>query len=270
MAIKKFLYEEMSWPEVRDVAEENRVVVQPVGMLEDHGHHLPLLTDVLITNTICRKVAEKIPESVVLMPIQQHGYSPHHMDFPGSITIKGPTFIEYMLDVIRSIVHHGFRRILLVNGHGSNMPWLETVARLTIVENPHVLCGLVAWWAIPELAEEVKRTRESERGGMSHACELETSMMLAIRPDLVDMTKAVKDMDYRTSKYFPPRDFYYPAGPVSMMSYWSTMSRTGTLGDPTKATKDKGEMWLTAAVVGLASIVQEFRKLEIRERIDHH
>jgi creatinine amidohydrolase len=167
MAIKKFLYEEMSRPEVRDVAEESRVVVQPVGMLEDHGHHLPLLTDVLITNTICRKVAEKIPESVVLMPIQQHGYSPHHMDFPGSITIKGQTFIEYMLDVIRSIVHHGFRRILLVNGHGSNMPWLETVARLTIVEDPHVLCGLVAWWAIPELAEEVKRTRGSERGGMS-------------------------------------------------------------------------------------------------------
>jgi creatinine amidohydrolase len=270
LAVKKFLYEEMSWPEVRDVAGEGRVVVQPVGMLEDHGHHLPIITDVTITSTICRRAAEKIRESVVLMPTQQNGYSPHHMDFPGSITIRGQTFVDYMLDVNRSLIHHGFRRILLVNGHGSNMPWLETVARLTMVEAPNVLCGLVAWWTIPELAEVVKRTRGSERGGMSHACELETSLMLAIRPDLVDMAKAVKDMDYGVYTYFPPRDFYYPAGPVSMMPYWSTMSRTGTLGDPTKATREKGEMWLTAAVEGLVGIVQEFRKLEIRERVDHH
>jgi hypothetical protein len=131
----------MSWPEVRDVAGEGRVVVQPVGMLEDHGHHLPIITDVTITDTICRRATEKIRESVVLMPTQQNGYSPHHMDFPGSITIRGQTFVDYMLDVNRSLIHHGFRRILLVNGHGSNMPWLETVSRLTMVEAPNVLCG---------------------------------------------------------------------------------------------------------------------------------
>mgnify|MGYP001042930574 CR=1 FL=1 len=270
MVVKKFLYEEMSWPELRDVVKEDRVVVVPVGMLEDHGLHLPVVTDVMITGAVCRRAAEGVPDSVVLMPVQQHGYSPHHMDFSGSITVKGPTLIEYMLDVTRSLVRHGFRRILIVNGHGSNMPWLEAAARMTIVENPNVLCALVAWWAIPELAEEVRRLRSSERGGMSHACELETSMMLAIRPELVEMEKAVRDMSYQTSKYLPPRDFYYPTGPIIMMPYWSTMSRTGTLGDPTKATREKGERWLSAAVQGLTGIIKEFRGLEIKERVDHH
>jgi creatinine amidohydrolase len=266
----KFLYEEMKWPEIKKIAKENRVVVLPVGTLEDHGHHLPILTDVLITETICRKAAEKASDSVILMPVQYHGYSPHHMDFPGPITIKGSTFIEYMLDIVRSLVHHGFQRILIVNGHGSNAPWLESVARLAIVEKPDILCALVNWWSIPELVEDVKKTRGSERGGMSHACELETSLMLAIKPELVEMDKAVRDISYQTSQYFPPLDFYYPGGPVMMMPYWSTSSKTGTMGDPTHATREKGERWLASAVEGLVGIIRDFKDFEIRERVDHH
>jgi creatinine amidohydrolase/Fe(II)-dependent formamide hydrolase-like protein len=94
--------------------------------------------------------------------------------------------------------------------------------------------------------------------------------MLALRPDLVNMDKAVKDMDYQTSKYFPPRDFYHPSGPVTMMPYWSTFSRTGVRGDPTVATREKGVAWLNAAAEGLVGIIRDFRRYEIRERVDHH
>ncbi|KON30627.1 hypothetical protein AC482_03435 [miscellaneous Crenarchaeota group-15 archaeon DG-45] len=270
MVGKTFLYEEMKWPEVREAAREGRVAVIPVATIEDHGHHLPLVTDVLITATICRRTAEAMPDEVVLLPPQHHGYSPHHMDFPGPITIRGPTFVEYMLDINRSLIHHGFRRILMVNGHGSNAPWLETAARLTIVEHPSVLCATLSWWDIPEVAEAVRELRTSERGGMSHACELETSVMLAIRPDLVDMAKAERDMSYQTSRYFPPSDFYYPSGAVRMMPYWSTVSRTGVRGDPTVATAEKGRRWLEAAVEGLTGIIRDLRSLEIKERVDHH
>ena len=270
MTIDRYLYEEMKWPEIKEVVKENRIVILPVATLEDHGPHLPIITDVAITNKISQEAARRIPDSVVLLPIQTHGYSPHHMDFPGPITIKGQTFIDYMLDIIRSLVHHGFNRILLVNGHGSNSPWLETVVRLGIIEFPHTLCGTVNWWAIPELAEDIKKTRGSERGGMSHAGELETSLMLAIRPDLVDMSKAVKDINYPTSKYFPRGDFYYPVGPVRMMRYWSATSKTGIRGDPTLATKEKGERWLEAAVNGLCGIIKDFKGLKILERVDHH
>jgi creatinine amidohydrolase len=121
-----------------------------------------------------------------------------------------------------------------------------------------------------EVAEVVRELRSSERGGMSHAGELETSVMLAIRPDLVDMTKVVEDVSYQTSRYFPLRDFYHPSGPVRMMPYWSTLSRTGTRGDPTAATGEKGERWMEAAVEGLIGIIRDFGSLEIGERVDHH
>ena len=142
--------------------------------------------------------------------------------------------------------------------------------RLSIVEMPHTLCAVVNWWAIPEVAEKVKTMRDSERGGTSHACELETSLMLAIRPDLVQMEKAAKDISYPTSRYFPAWDFYYPSGPVRMMRHWSTLSKTGVMGDPTGASADKGRAWLEAAVEGLRGIIHEFYEMEITDRVNHH
>ncbi|UCH01688.1 MAG: creatininase family protein [Candidatus Bathyarchaeota archaeon] len=271
----KFLYVEMTWPEINEVMKENRVVLQPVATIEDHGRHLPIVTDVLITDTICRRTAERIPNEIVLMPTQYHGYSPHHMDFPGTITVKGPTLLEYMLDITRSLIHHGFRRILLVNGHGSNALWLEAVARLTIVEHPDTLCGMLSWWNIPEVVEAVNKMRTGGSGSTDHAAEAETSIMLALRPDLVDMSLAEKDINYQISKYFPPVDLIYPAGASKrvtpkMMPYWSTRSKTGTVGDPTSATQEKGEAWIEAAITGLIGILREFKTFEIRDRIDHH
>jgi creatinine amidohydrolase len=264
-----FRYEELTWPEINQRAIEDRVVILPVAMLEDHGHHLPIATDVLITNEICQRTAEALPDDVILIPPQIHGYSPHHMDFPGSITIQGPTLVEYMLDITRSLNHHGFHRILLVNGHGSNAPWLEIVARLTIIEHPECLCALINWWDIRELQETVKTLRTSPVGGMSHAGELETSLMLAIRPQMVDMDQVVKDISYQTSANFPPRDLIQSGGP-RLMEYWSTISRTGVMGDPTVASVVKGKKWLAAAIKGLRNIITEFRAREIRDRKDHH
>ena len=265
----KIHYEEFTWPEIKKTSKE-KVIMLPVGTLEDHGFHLPLNTDVVIVETICKKAVESVEGEALLLPTQIHGFSPHHMDFPGPITIKGTTFLEYMLDIVRSLAHHGFRRILIVNGHGSNSTWLENVARLSIIETPNILCATVNWWAIPDVAQKVMEMRDSERGGTSHACELETSLMLAIRPDLVDMDKAVKDISYPTSNYFPLWDFFYPSGSVRMMKYWSTISETGVMGDPTKASAEKGEVWLNAATKGLGEIIKEFKNIEITSRIDHH
>jgi creatinine amidohydrolase len=269
MPHRSHLYDELSWPEVRD-APKDTVIVIPVGTLEDHGPHLPLNTDVVIVEAVSRRAVELEKGITLIMPTQVHGYSPHHMDFPGAITIQGKVFLDYMQDIMRSLAHHGFKRMLMVNGHGSNSAWLENAARLSIVEMPHILCAAVNWWAIPEVAEKVKTMRDSERGGTSHACELETSLMLAIRPDLVQIEKAAKDISYPTSRYFPAWDFYYPSGPVRMMRHWSTLSKTGVMGDPTKASAEKGKAWLEAAVEGLRGIIREFYEIEITDRVDHH
>jgi creatinine amidohydrolase len=128
---------------------------------------------------------------------------------------------------------------------------------------------LVNWWEIQELREAVNTLRASPTGGMSHAGELETSLMLTIDPDMVDMRQAVKDISYQTSPHFPPRDLVKVGGP-RLMEYWSTISRTGVMGDATVASGAKGTRWLAAAIKGLQGIITEFRIREIRDRKNHH
>jgi creatinine amidohydrolase len=266
----KFRYQEMTWHEVKAAAAADRVVLQPVGMIEDHGPHLPVVTDILVANEICARTAACIPADTILMPPQWHGYSPHHMDFPGPITINGKTLIDYMLGITESLVHHGFRRILVVNGHGSNGLWMEAVARLTIVRHPETLCAAVNWWNIPEVTQAIGALKTSGAGGTSHAGELETSMVLAIRPDLVDMSKAVKEISYPRSRYFPHHSLYQSDRKVKMTVFWSTETSSGVMGDPTEATQAKGEAWLEAAVEGLSGIVSDLKRREIEPRVDHH
>src|SRR5918912_3055085 len=135
------LYERLTWPEVREAASEDLVCLVPVATLEDHGPHLPIDTDLRLTAEICRRVAEAAEDDVVLLPAIPHGYSPHHMDFPGPITIGWDTFARYCADVGRSLAHHGFRRILYLNGHGSNQNLVEMAARLVMIDRPEVLAA---------------------------------------------------------------------------------------------------------------------------------
>lgn len=263
----KYRYAELKWPEIKEYSKQNRVAIVPVGMIEDHGPHLPVDSDALTVEEICVRVARTIPEEVVLLPTLQYGYSPHHMDFPGAITIRGNILTEFVMDICRSLVRHDFRRILIVNGHGSNICFLEAAARMTIIENPNSLCALVTWSDTSEFRTAFEKVRESEAGGVSHACELETSVYLYLKPELVDMGKAVKDISFPRSDHFW---FDIDPGPVKMMEYWSTLSKTGIMGDPTKATAKKGEIAVNSAVDGLVQVVRELRSRPIRERVDHH
>lgn len=162
--LRKFLFGEMTWVEVRDL-DKDRVVLVPVGTLEDHGLHLPIDTDVRLAGEVCRLAAEKAPDEVVLIPPVVYGYSPHHMDFPGTVTVYWSTFVEYLLDVCRSLARHGFRRILIVNGHGSNQNLVEMVARLTVVEFPGVLCAAMFYLTGPKGRAAIEKVRESEFPG---------------------------------------------------------------------------------------------------------
>src|SRR5438034_3148833 len=190
------LYERLTWPEVRRAAGEDRVCLIPVATLEDHGPHMPIDTDLRITAEICTRAAEQAPEEVVLLPAIPHGYSPHHMDCPGPITIGWETFTRYLVDVGTSLYRHGFRRILYLNGHGSNQNLVEMAARLVTVEHPEAVSAAAFYLSSPEASRAIEEARESERGGMAHACELETSIYLAIDPDAVDMDLAVDEQSY--------------------------------------------------------------------------
>lgn len=273
MTLKKYLFGEMTWLEVKQAIKEKRVAVVPVAMIEEHGYHLPVDTDLVLANEVCIRAGRKASNEMVVIPPITHGYAPHQMDFPGVISISSDTFIRYVTDVCKSLAHQGFERILLLNGHGSNVPLLQVASRLTNLDYPNSLCASISHWDFEPVIKCTEEVRESENpGGINHACELETSMYLAIKESLVEMDKAVRDLDkYEQSKYFWLDLVGRGEGrPVVAMPYWSAISETGTLGDPTKATREKGEKLLDAAVDGLIEFVQLFKQRKLLSRVNHH
>lgn len=263
----KYRYEEFTWPEIRDAVRDNRVAVLPVGTVEQHGPHLPLVTDVLTAHEMSRRAVERIPAQSVLMPPVYYSFNEHHLDFPGTIAIEGQTIINYVTDIGRSLAHHGFRKILLVNGHGSNVPFLDVAAR-NITNRTDAICAMVSWWSLVP-RELLQQLRESEfPGGMAHGCELETSVLLYLRGDLVQMEHASKDIHFQKTEFFY-WDLAQPS-PVVFQEWFSRYSRTGTVGDPTKANRDKGEKFVSAVVDRMTTLIGEFRDRVIEPRVDHH
>ena len=260
-----YLYQHHTWVELGEIAKEQPVVVLPIGSVEDHGPHLPLDVDNFLIWSICEEAAKRAAGDILLMPIIPFGFETHHMDFPGTIDIQMEHLLHFVLDVTRSVAHHGFRRILIADGHGSNMPILELVARRTIIETP-ALCAAFLW---PSLAlGEIKQIRESGRSGMSHACELETSVYLYLDGGRVQMDKALKETNQ------PPSDFIWNdllnPGPIRMMDWWTCFSKSGINGDPTLATAAKGEIVFEAVVANFVKLAREFKSRPDGQRTDWH
>jgi creatinine amidohydrolase len=252
---RPLLYERLTWPEVRRAAGEHRVCLIPVGTLEDHGPHLPVDTDLRIIGAVCRAAAEAAPDEIVLLPPIPHGYDPHHMDFPGPISIGWDTFCRYCTDVGRSLAHHGFTRMLFYNGHGSNQNLVEMAARLTMIDHPDVLAAAAFYLVSKKGIDAVESIRESPFGGMAHADELETSIYLHLDPDAVAMDRVVDEHGYPDGESAHME--WWADGPLKLMPWWSSFSRTGVQGTPSLATAEKGKAFFDAAVDECVRYVRE-------------
>jgi creatinine amidohydrolase len=187
------------------------------------------------------------------------------MDFFGTIDIRMEHLLNFVLDVTKSVAHHGFQRILIADGHGSNMPILDLVSRRTNIETD-ALCATFIW---PSLArQEIQNVRESGRGGMAHGGELETSVYLYLDGKRVQMDKAKADMG------MPESEFIWmdlmEGSPVLLMDEWTRFSKSGVYGDATIATADKGEKVFEAVVEGFLRLVKEFKNRPRGERTDYH
>src|SRR5438477_3398508 len=181
----KYRYDHYTWPEMRQVVARQPVCILPIGSVEDHGRHLPLDVDNFLIGSICDEVARQIPDDVLLLPPIPYGFEDHHMSFPGTITIRPEHLEAFVLDITLSLAHHGFRKILLADGHGSNMPILDLAARKTIIQS-EALCACFIWPSL--ITDLLRKTRESPfPGGMAHACELETSVYLYLNETAVQM-----------------------------------------------------------------------------------
>jgi creatinine amidohydrolase len=228
--------------------------VLPIGSVEQHGPHLPLDTDNFLITRIAAEAARRADGDILLMPPVYYGFESHHMEFAGTIDIQPEHLLHFMFDITRSVAHHGFERILIADGHGSNMPILDLVARRTNLET-NALCATFIW---PSLAPEaIRQVRESGRSGMAHACELETSVYLHLDAARVRMDKARKHVG------MPESEFIWmdlmEGSPVMLMDRWTRFTPSGVSGDPTLATAEKGRIVFEAVVDAFVRLVREFK-----------
>jgi creatinine amidohydrolase len=250
------------WPDLADLKE--RIFVAPLGSLEQHGPHLPLFTDSLIIGHIAERVEQLRAEKIVTLPVQWLGHSPHHRRF-GCVSLDLQPYIDLIRGICRSLIALGARKIFLLNGHGGNdIPCKAAQRELkSEFEELHDLYIVYAtYWNLA--AEQFGAIRSSAEGGMGHACEMETSVLLAKNPDLVDMSKAARggpnaEMGYRTIDMLKPP-------PFSLINEFDELSPSGVLGTPELATAEKGARFLEAAAAAVVALIDEMGTWNFQER----
>jgi len=261
-AATEYRYNRLTWPEMNEANAMQKVVILPTGSTEQHGRHLPLETDVFLTEAVCLEVGRRIPQRVLVLPPISYGLNLHHIDFPGTIHIEPEVFIAFCLNITKSVAYHGFKKILLVNGHGSNGPLVDLVARKTTLATES-LCAAVGYFALAmEAFNQVKDTPV-----MAQSDEFETSLYLYLAPERVQMDKAGKGDDVMGRYVSSDSTSDHP---VRFNDYWGRWTQMGVHGDATTATAAKGKVIFEAVVSGLIGVVEEWRAWPIAPRSDQH
>ena len=250
------LLENLSWPEVKRLKPATKVVVLPLGSFEQHGPHLPLTTDTDIVTAIARGVEAARPRQVLCLPTLWPGHSTHHLFFPGTLSVSQKPYIELVVELCSSIVNFGAKKVFLLNGHGGNDVPLRASLRELKTKFPKGRFVFASYWSLA--SESLKRVRESELGGLGHACEMETSVMLHLHPERVKMRLAKRDGPKHADPY-RKSDMLY-GRPVYFVNDFHEVSKTGTVGHPESATAEKGKRFLAGIVKDVTAFVDEFGK----------
>ena len=228
--------------QLRDLARNDAIVIVPVASLEQHGPHLPVEVDSILGETIAHRAATHIAargQAVTVLPTVWTGLSEHHMSFGGTITLDFPAFAAVIEGIVRSVQRHGFRRVVLLNAHGGNENALRTIVDDLSPKLKLPLVQFTYWYAA---AFPIAKILEKQ-GGLTHACEAETSMMMAVRPELVAEDRIPAAASNQTED-----------GPMGIYRWRDLGSRTetGALGHPEAASAEKGERLLSAIATAVA------------------
>ena len=246
---------ERSWKDAGDL--RGRIAVVPLGSLEQHGHHLPMLTDTMIGTEIARRAEAQLEDIAVFLPTLWVGASHHHLAFSGTVSISNDVYVRVLIDIVESLISAGFRRIFLLNAHGGNIiPGQMALYDVQIRHRQTVGLWLAfsSWWTIaaPQVAALTNVSQEM----VTHACEQETSMILSLRPELVkpEISQGA-NIPFESAFYCP--DFNRPSRVVIPRTF-DQLSVTGAFGHPETATVEKGEALFAAAVTEVVAFVREF------------
>jgi creatinine amidohydrolase len=251
-------WEENTAPALEAAIARDPVVMLPVGSVEQHGRHVPVGCDANSAEAVALRAGEGMEaqaQPVLVLPTMWYGYSPHHMSFPGTITLKSETFLQAVQDIVDSVLTHGVRRVVILNGHGGNVSSLDVAAsRLGHAWHGRARIVAVTYFQLAE--PRVGEFRQSAPGGMGHACEFETSLQLALHPQLVRLQDAVTH--YPKPPSSRQSTDLFGASLVRSYHDFKDLSPTGTLGDPSLASAAKGQTILRICVEELQAFLREF------------
>lgn len=237
-------------PELSETLAGQPVVLLPVGATEQHGANLGLGVDYRIAEELARRVAAELGSEAVVAPPLPFGLSAHHMEFPGTISLSPETFQAVLLDVVRSLAAHGPRRFLFVNGHMGNQAVLSVLTtRIRFELGYHA----AAAFYMTQARDVIERHTVTRRWG--HACEIETSVALAlvpelVRPDALEPGELIED-------YGPYEDNYTPHA-LQVPKSFADRTRNGVFGDARQASAAAGEEIVAAAVERIAEFARHF------------
>jgi len=243
------LLAELSWPEVAAMQQRGALVVIPTGSTEQHGWHLPLETDSRLAGEVAYAAALRICKEtpIVLAPTLTIGVSGEHLDFPGTLALSATTFMAVAEEVALNLVQHGFRRLAFLNGHGGNTEPLRLVAKAVRTKH-QVLVAVANYWALAR--DALAGIAQNPELNISHGGELETALMLHLRPGRVDMRRAREPEPGRGNPYLTGALQREPMAAYGIRR--TDLTRSGSTGDPSHATAELGARFFGAAVSAAA------------------
>lgn len=230
-------------------------VILPIAATEQHGAHLPLATDRMIGEHFARQIHLKEPDQVLILPAVAVGCSDHHMDFSGTLTLSHQAFMQQVKKIIQSVIHHGFTNIILLNSHGGNQGVGQVLVENIGYKYPDCEVVMISWWQIAR--EELLKITETGFGGVGHAGEFETSLMMLIAPDLVRKDRIAKGENqegYTWSK----ADLLHAPGAL-LYRTMKELTPNGVYGDPRAASVDKGERITKVVVENLLRVIRDLQ-----------
>jgi creatinine amidohydrolase len=236
---------EMTWPTLRRIDRAKIIVLAPIAACEQHSRHLPVYTDTILVTAVAEGAEQRLPQQILLLPTLWFGASHHHLPFGGTLSASVDLHIDMITELLNPLLDDGYQRILVLNGHGGNIDTMQVALRRLQPAYRDRLLTAASYWDLAK--NELAALAEGPRKTMGHACEFETSMVLALRPELVRREEFRNDAS--GDKDDSLRGLY-------IAEDMSQNTHQGSVGYSELATVEKGKLFLNAAVDRTCETIQ--------------
>ena len=257
---------ELTWPDIAEYLKEQDVVMVPIGATEQHGHHTPLLVDTAWASDVSEAVARQ--ENVLVAPPMHFGWSPHHLAYPGGITLRPETLTQVAVDIGESLISHGFKKIIFVNGNRvANLPPLQ-IAMAKLRFNTGAYVAIIDTHLIAR--KEVCEAAGNRRDASHHAGNVETSFMMHAHPELVRTDKIMNLPEHPLADFAstfpmdPPLDQNIAFSQATAAEFYKRTGGHGTYSNPGSASAEIGRAVLEVTIKRAAQFIAQVKKLEVK------